>query len=273
MLDPSSSQPPSLEELQSLIPQLEILSFIGHGGMGTFYKARQPMMNRFAAVKIFLVDPASDQALIEGFKREARAMAGLNHLHIVKIYDFGESGSILFLVMEYVHGDILERLIDYRGFGLQEIVAIVTQACDALDHAHERGVIHRDIRPGNTMLDDNGEVKIGDFGLARLVGEELFRRNLTDANQAMGTMDYVAPEQHDPDTTVDHRADIYSLGLMLYKLATRTLPRGDFFPPSHYAPDLNPRVDEIVIRCMQREPNNRYQTIRELRADLDQLRS
>ena len=174
MIDPSSSQPPSLEELQILIPQLEILSFIGHGGMGTFYKARQPMMNRFAAVKIFLVDPVSYQALIEGFKREARAMAGLNHPHCqnlrfrrIRLHPLPGHG-----IREGRYFGAVDLI--FESFGLQEIVAIVTQVCDALDHAHERGVIHRDIRPGNTMLDDDGEVKIGDFGLARLVGEELF---------------------------------------------------------------------------------------------------
>jgi serine/threonine protein kinase len=272
VIDPSTSQPPSIEELQKLIPQLEILSFIGHGGMGTFYKARQPMMNRFVALKVFLVDPITDQELIEGFRREAKAMASLNHTNIVKIFDFGESGSILYLVMEFVPGDILERLIEFRGFGLQEMVTILTQVCDALEHAHNKGVVHRDLRPGNTMLDDSGKAIVGDFGLARFIGEELFRRDLTAANLAMGTLDYVAPEQHDPNAIIDHRADIFSVGLMFYKLATRTIPRGTFYPPSHFAPDQDPRIDGIVIRCMQRDPNNRYQSIRDLRADLEQLR-
>lgn len=271
MIDPNSVQPPSIEELQALIPQLEILSFIGHGGMGTFYKASQSRMDRLTAVKIFQVDPVTDQTIIAKFKNEARAMAGLNHHHIVKIFDFGQSGSVLYLIMEYVEGDILERLISSRGFNLAEIVTIVSQVCDALEHAHKQGVIHRDIRPGNTMLDVNGKVKVGDFGLARLIGEELFRNNLTDSNQAMGTMDYVAPEQLDSSKTVDYRADIYSVGMMLYKLLTHTLPYGTFTLPSQLVAGLDPRVDAIVVRCLQRNPDNRYQKIAELRTDLNQL--
>ena len=271
MIDPNSIQPPSIEELQILIPQLEILSFIGHGGMGTYYQARHAKMDRLTAVKIFRVNPVTDQSIIQKFKLEARAMAGLNHLHIVKIYDFGETGSFLFLMMEYVQGDTLERLIDSRGFNLPEIVALITQVCDALEHAHGQGVIHRDIRPGNTMLDVNGHVKVGDFGLARLIGEELFRHNLTETNQAMGTMDYVAPEQFDPEKTIDYRADIYSVGMMLYKLLTRTLPYGTFTSPSNLVAGLDPRVDDIVICCLQRNPDNRYQKIQNLRADLINL--
>lgn len=265
-------QPPSLEEVQALLPHLEILSYIGHGGMGTFYKARHPRLDRLVAIKILLIDPNSDSSFIEGFKREARAMAGLSHRNIIGIYDFGETDSALYLIMEYVQGDILERLIESRGFGLQEVVNILMQVCDALDHSHKQGVIHRDLRMGNTMLNISKEIKVGDFGLARLIGEELFRRNLTAENRAMGTMDYVAPEQYTPGMAFDLRADIFSLGLMLYKLATRTLPRGAFVPPSHFVPDLDPRVDEIVIRCMQRDPENRYQTVVDVRTQLDSLR-
>lgn len=265
--------PPSLNEVQALLPQLEILAFIGHGGMGTFYQARQSNLDRLTAVKILPVDPGHDASLIEGFKREAKAMAGLTHPNIVGIYDFGETCSNLYLIMEFVAGDILERLIDSRGFDLQQIAAIVTQVCSALNFAHERGVIHRDIRPGNTMLDDEGQVKVGDFGLARLVGEELFRRNLTEANQAMGTMDYVAPEQLESGTPVDHRADIYSVGMMLYKLVTHTLPHGTFVLPSSVVPDLNPGIDEIVTRCLQRNPDNRYQNITEVWVEVDRLRT
>lgn len=263
---------PSLEEIQALLPNLEILDYIGHGGMGTYYKARQPRLARLVAIKILLVDPGSDASLIEGFTREARAMAGLTHPHIIGIYDFSPIGSTLYIIMEHVEGETLEWLIESRGFGLQEVITILTQVCNALDYAHEQGVIHRDLRLGNTMLDNAGQVKVGDFGLARLIGEELFRHNLTEANEAMGTMDYVAPEQHEPGITVDLRADIYSIGLMLYKLTTRTLPRGAFVPPSHFVPDLDPRVDEIVIRCMQRDPNNRYQTIAEVLTELNRLR-
>lgn len=264
-------QPPTIEELQILIPHLQILSFIGHGGMGTYYKASQTKLDRLVAIKVLLVDPGSDASLIEGFNREARRMARLIHPNIVRIYDSGETNSTLYLVMEYVEGDILERLIDSREFSFIEVVTIGIQICKALACAHANGVIHRDIRPGNTILDINGNVKVSDFGLARLLGEELFKRNLTMENQAMGTMDYVAPEQLESGSSIDARADIFSVGLMLYKLFTRTLPRGTFVRPSDLVPNLDPRVDEIIIGCMQRNPDNRYQTISDLSIALDGL--
>ena len=263
--------PPPVEELQARFPELEILSFVGHGGMGTYYRAHHPKLERHCAVKVLPVNPDADAGLIEGFRKEARAMAGLNHPNIVGVYEFVEDETALYLVLEFVEGDILERIIDSRYFPPAEILAIITQVCDALNHAHEQGVIHRDIRPGNTMVDQQGRVKVGDFGLARLMGEELFRRNLTETNLAMGTMDYVAPEQHQPDHPVDHRADVYSVGMMLYRLLTRTLPRGSFVPPSQLIPDLDPRVDDLVIRCMQRDPNNRFQEITELWGEVDRL--
>ncbi len=240
--------------------------------MGTYYRARHPKLDRLAAVKILPVNPDIDAELIESFKKEAKAMARLNHTNIIGIYEFMETQSTLYLVMEFVEGDIFERLINTRSFDLSEILSIITQVCAALKYAHENGVIHRDLRPGNTLLDQNGIVKVGDFGLARLMGEELFRRRMTANNLEMGTMDYVAPEQLEPGHPVDHRADIYSLGMMLYKLLTRTLPRGTFVVPSKLVPSLDPRVDDLVIRCLQRNPANRFQQIADLWAEVDHLR-
>lgn len=250
---------------------MEILSFIRHGGMGTYYQARHPKLDRLAALKILPVNPDIDAELIANFKKEAKAMARLNHTNIIGIYEFMETDSTLYLVMEFVQGDIFERVINTRSFELTEILAIVTQICAALDYAHKNGVIHRDLRPGNTLFDQNGRVKIGDFGLARLMGEELFRRKMTATNLEMGTMDYVAPEQLEPGHPVDHRADIYSLGMMIYKLLTRTLPRGTFIEPSKLVPNLDPRVDDLVIRCLQRNPDNRYQNITEVWTEADQI--
>jgi eukaryotic-like serine/threonine-protein kinase len=263
--------PPTVEELQEKFPHLEILSLVGHGGMGTYYRARHPKLDRFAALKLLPVDPASDAGLIERFKKEAKAMARLNHTNIIRVYEFIETETALYLLMEFVEGDILERLINARYFDQSEILAIITQVCAALNHAHENGVIHRDLRPGNTMLDQSGLVKVGDFGLARLMGEELFRRKMTEANLAMGTMDYVAPEQLVAEHPVDHRADIYSVGMMIYKLLTRTLPRGSFVAPSTLVPSLDPRIDDLVIRCLQRNPDNRFQQVTELWVEANSL--
>lgn len=263
--------PPTVAELQEQIPHLEILSFVGHGGMGTYYRARHPKLERLAAVKILPVDPRTDAELIQGFKKEAKAMARLSHSNIIGIYEFLETETALYLVMEFVEGDIFERLINARSFDLSEILAIITQVCSALNHAHENGVIHRDLRPGNTMLDQSGLVKVGDFGLARLMGEELFRRKMTETNLAMGTMDYVAPEQLEAGHPVDHRADIYSLGMMIYKLLTRVLPRGSFVVPSKLVPNLDPRIDDLVIRCLQRDPDNRFQHVTELWIEINRL--
>lgn len=263
--------PPTVAELQAEIPHLEILSFVGHGGMGTYYRARHPKLERLAAVKILPVDPRTDADLIASFKKEAKAMARLSHPNIIGIYEFLETETALYLVMEFVEGDIFERLINARSFDLSEILAIITQICSALNHAHENGVIHRDLRPGNTMLDQSGLVKVGDFGLARLMGEELFRRKMTETNLAMGTMDYVAPEQLETGYPVDHRADIYSLGMMIYKLLTRVLPRGSFVVPSKLVPNLDPRIDDLVIRCLQRNPANRFQQVTELWIEVNRL--
>ena len=263
--------PPTVAELQAEIPHLEILSFVGHGGMGTYYRARHPKLERLAAVKILPVDPRTDADLIASFKKEAKAMARLSHPNIIGIYEFLETETALYLVMEFVEGDIFERLINARSFDLSEILAIITQVCSALNHAHENGVIHRDLRPGNTMLDRSGLVKVGDFGLARLMGEELFRRKMTETNLAMGTMDYVAPEQLETGYPVDHRADIYSLGMMIYKLLTRVLPRGSFVVPSKLVPNLDPRIDDLVIRCLQRNPANRFQQVTELWIEVNRL--
>lgn len=266
-------RPPSIEEVQALVPRDKVLGFIGHGGMGTFYRARQTRLDRLVAIKVLLVDPQSDAHLIEGFKREARAMAKLNHKHIIKIFDFGEANSKLFLIMEHVAGQTLELLNETRRFSLQESVSMLMQVCDALEYAHGQGVLHRNLRLANTMLDENGMVKVGDFGLARLIGEELFRRNLAGDNLAMGSLESVAPEQHDEDVEVDHRADIFSLGVMLYKLTAGELPEDEFVPPSKIKPSLDPLVDGIVTRCMQRDPDRRYQSISDVRAALDMLAS
>ena len=265
-------QPPTLEEVQALVPRDEVLSFIGHGGMGTYYKANQPRLERMAAIKVLVVDAMLDATLIEDFKQEARAMAGLTHQNIIKIYDFGQTDSKLFMIMEHVEGQTLEYLIQQQGFGIKDTADMLLQVCDALHSAHKEGVLHRDLRLGNTMLDSDGCIKVGDFGMARLIGEELFRRNLLEENQAMGTMEYLAPEQCVEDATVDIRADIFSVGVMLYKLATRTLPKERFVPPSHFVPDINPLVDEIVITCMNRRPENRYQSIKDLKAKLKRLK-
>ncbi len=265
-------KPPSLEEVQALVPRDEVISFIGHGGMGTYYKAHQPRLDRMAAIKVLIVDAVLDASLIEDFKDEARAMANLTHSNIIKIYDFGETDSKLFMVMEHVEGQTLENLIQHRGFGIKDIADMLLQVCEALHSAHKEGMLHRDLRLGNTMLDSHGCIKVGDFGMARLIGEELFRRNLLEENQAMGTMEYLAPEQCVEGAPVDIRADIFSVGVMLYKLATRTLPKERFVPPSHFAPDINPLVDEIVINCMNRRPENRYQSIKELKAKLKRLK-
>jgi eukaryotic-like serine/threonine-protein kinase len=264
-------EPPSVEKLQPHFADLEILSFIKHGGMGTYYKARHLKLDRLSAVKILPVNPETDAEFIANFKVAARAMARLNHTNIIGVYEFKETVSALFLVVEFVHGDIFERVIDSRTFELTEILAIITQVCSALNYAHSEGVIHRDLRPGNTLFNHDGQVKIGDFGLARLMGEELFRREMTANNLAMGTIDYVAPEQFEPGSVVDHRADIYSLGMMIYKLLTKTLPHGTFTLPSALVPNLDPRLDELVIRCLQRNPVNRFQHITEVWAEVDRI--
>lgn len=261
---------PAVEEIAGRFPQLEVIELIGKGGMGAVYKARQRTLDRVVALKI--INPARDDdpAFAERFTREARALAKLNHPHIVTVHDFGQADGLYFLVMEYVDGTNLRTLIRDRRMSPQEALAIVPPLCDALQYAHDEGVVHRDIKPENILVDQKGRVKIADFGLAKLLGLGPADVTLTAAHQAMGTLHYMAPEQLERPQTVDHRADIYSLGVTFYEMLTGELPLGRFAPPSRKV-QVDVRLDEIVLRALERDPEQRYQHASDVKTDMSRI--
>jgi predicted Ser/Thr protein kinase len=261
---------PPIEQLSALFPQLEIVELIGHGGMGAVYKARQPSLDRFVALKILLPGIGRDPTFAERFSREARALAKLSHPHIVAVYDSGEAGGLFYLVMEYVDGVNLRQAIRAGQVSPEKALAIVPQICDALQYAHEEGVVHRDIKPENVLLDRKGRVKVADFGLAKLLGHEVRDITLTGTRQAMGTLHYMAPEQYEKPQAVDHRADIYSLGVVFYELLTGKLPLGRFALPSEKV-QVDVRLDQVVLKTLEREPERRYQYVSEVRTEVDSI--
>ena len=279
---PAQFDPPSVEELASLFPGLEILKLLGHGGMGAVYQARQTKLDRLVALKIIRPESASDLTFAERFLREARTLARLNHPSIVGVHDFGEvktgsppegtstPGTLYYFVMEYVDGANLRQLIEIGELTPETAVGIVPQVCEALQFAHDEGVVHRDIKPENILVDSRGQVKIADFGLARLIESSPKDFTLTGTHQVMGTPRYMAPEQMEGSHNVDHRADIYSLGVVFYEMLTGQVPVGHFDPPSKKV-QIDVRLDEVVLRSLAREPERRYQQVSEVKTDVESV--
>jgi len=258
--------------MAALFPQLEIIALLGQGGMGAVYKARQPRLNRFVALKILSPEKQNDPQFSERFEREARALAWLNHPNIVTVYDFGETQGNYYLLMEFVDGMTLRKLLQARRLASAEALAIVPQICQALQYAHEQGIIHRDIKPENILLDRKGQVKIADFGIAKLLDLEPQNISLTGAADVVGTPHYMAPEQIEKPQTVDHRADIYSLGVVFYEMLTGELPLGNFQPPSQKA-SIDARLDEVVLHALEKEPERRYQEASQVKTAVETIAS
>src|SRR5262249_12293821 len=207
----------------------------------------------------------------ERFAREARALARLSHPNIVAVHDFGESDGLFYLVMEYVDGANLRHVLEDGPLNPARAPAIIPQICEALQDAHQEGIVHRDVKPENILLDRRGRVKIADFGLAKLLGRPRAAFTLTGTNQVMGTLDYMAPEQRQRPQEVDHRADIYSLGVVFYEMLTGELPLGRFAPPSQVA-RVDARLDPVVFRALEREPERRYQRASHVKSDVESIR-
>ncbi|MBX9627321.1 MAG: serine/threonine protein kinase [Gemmataceae bacterium] len=290
--DGSPGPPADLPEL----PGYELLDYLGDGGMGRVYKARQVRLDRLVAVKIVRPDRLARPGAVERFEREARAVAKLDHPNIVRIHDANEAGDVHFLVMEYLAGTDLSRMVDLRGpLPVAEACEYARQAAVALGHAHERGLVHRDVKPANLMV-CGGVVKVLDLGLARLrvldaddedgppadPGAEV-EDTLTRDGVAMGTPDYMAPEQALDTAGADIRADLYSLGCTLYAVLTGEVvfPGGDPLekarrhaaeepaPLNVVRPEAPPRLAAVVARMMAKDPAARYQTPAEVAAALE----
>ncbi|MBI5773656.1 MAG: serine/threonine protein kinase [Verrucomicrobia bacterium] len=290
-------------DLAPHFPQLEILECLGRGGMGVVYKARQKSLNRFVALKLLAPERVPDAKFAERFTREAQALAALNHPSIVTIYDFGRTTppqtpdaiphpSFFFLLMEFVDGVNLRQAMKAGRFTPEQALAIVPPVCEALQYAHEHGIVHRDIKPENLLLDKDGRVKIADFGIAKMLGgaatllspigslAESGKDGGTTATgvsplpeptlaSTAGTPQYMAPEQK-AHRAADHRADIYSLGVVLYEMLTGELPADKLQPPSRKV-QIDVRLDEIVLRALEVKPELRYQTAGEFRTQVENV--
>lgn len=255
---PSGFVPPSIDELQELIPAYEFIEFIDRGGMGAVYKAKQPQLDRTVAVKLLPPDFGRELSFEKRFRREAKTMAQLSHPNIVSVFDFGETKEgHLYIVMEFIEGSDLRRIIRSQSLKASQVLPIINQICDALQYAHDHGIIHRDIKPANILINKEGHVKVGDFGLAKPFITDPDLSQVSSPGVSAGTPAYMAPEAME-DNEIDHRADIYSLGVVIYEMLTGILPKGAFDPPSKCAgADL--KFDEIVNRAMQSDREARFQ--------------
>ncbi|KAA5545313.1 serine/threonine protein kinase [Roseiconus nitratireducens] len=292
--------PPSIEELSEHIVGYDVNAKIGQGGMGAVYSGRQKSLDRPVAIKILPPQIASRPGFRERFAREGRALAKLNHPNIVAVYDFGQAGPYAMLVMELVEGANLREVLAQGRLSQAEALEIIPQLCDALSYAHEEGVVHRDIKPENLLFDARGRLKITDFGLAKLLAtksdssetESDSREADADAEPAdqdsptrgvVGTIHYMAPEQLEKPRSVDHRADLYALGVVFYEMLTGELPIGRFEPPSSRV-NLPPagssgppgisidiRLDEVVLKALEKQPEKRYANAAEILSDLHSI--
>ena len=266
---------PDPADLEGEFPDMEILELLGQGGMGAVYKARQRSLDRLTAIKIFPRSLTGDPSFAERFHQEARVLARLSHPHIVAAYEFGQSDRYCYFVMEFVDGITLKQALFGEQIPPGEALAVAHQICEALAFAHDKGIVHRDIKPGNILLEgapdspvsQSGRVRVADFGLAKLLEGGALDFSLTASGHRMGTLHYMAPEQVESPGHVDHRADIYAVGVVLYEMLTGELPIGRFPEPSTRA-DVGPEIDALVLRCLEKSPGNRFQTARELQEAL-----
>jgi eukaryotic-like serine/threonine-protein kinase len=263
-----------------------VLEKLGAGGMGVVYRARDEQLERDVALKVLPSGTLSDDSARRNFRKEALALAKLNHPNIETVYEFGSQEGTDFLVMEYVPGNTLAQRLARGPLAEKEIVALGMQIAAALEEAHERGIVHRDLKPANIALTARGQAKVLDFGLAKLLrpDQELTTDHLTDSRQIPGTLPYMSPEQLRAEP-IDARADIYTAGVVLYEMATNRRPFAGDLPSQvigailHEPPVLprvlNPRIsaglERIILKCMDKEPDQRYQSARELLVDLRRL--
>ena len=252
--------------VQSQLPDYELMESLGRGGMGAVFRARQVKLDREVAIKVLLPPPGEVQGWSERFQREAQALARLVHPGIVTVHDFGQGEDLAWIVMELVDGADLRQMLDEGRLPQAEALAIVPALCEALQYAHDQGVVHRDIKPENVLFDRFGGVKLVDFGLAKLSGDA-GGLQLTRTDQAMGTPRYMAPEQLERPRDVDHRADLFSLGVVFYEMLTGHVPAGVVEPPSRIA-GVDPGIDDVVLGALEREPDRRPQSAADIERGL-----
>ncbi|MBI4617366.1 MAG: protein kinase [Planctomycetes bacterium] len=232
---------------------------LGEGGMGVVYLANQLSLGKKVAVKVLPPDLGKNPEFISRFNREARALAALNHPNIVTIIDKGFENDLYYFVMEYVEGISLRQVLREKKLTADEALRIIPALCSALEYAHERGIVHRDIKPENILITPEGRIKIADFGLSKIVEGDNPPPPITRTHTTVGTFEYMAPEQRESSRTVDRRADLYSLGVVLYEMLTGELPIGRFPPPSAKNGKISQELDAVVLRALDKDPERRYQ--------------
>ncbi|MBJ6761205.1 serine/threonine protein kinase [Myxococcaceae bacterium JPH2] len=273
----SSIEPTAISRHRTpdLITGYRLEKLVGTGGMGEVHKATQLSLGRTVAVKLLNPELAKDPSFIARFQKEAAALAALSHPHVVSIVDKGNTTTTYYLVMEFVDGPSLRELMRTPPQDSPVLLRRMLEICRAIEYAHGRGVIHRDLKPENILLDQQagGIAKVSDFGLASFLDDAnaSSRFALTSTHVSMGTVSYMAPEQRVDAKSADARADIFSLGVILYEMFTGEVPLGTFDLPSRRRPGLDPRVDGIVTRCLKPDPADRYQTVTALITDLEPL--
>ena len=266
----------------------QVTAKLGEGGMGEVYRARDEHLDRDVALKVLPPGMLADETARRRFRREAEALSRLNHAHIATVHDFDSSDGIDFLVMEYVPGQTLSQHIAGRPLPEKEVATLGSDVAAALEEAHERGVVHRDLKPANIIVSPKGRVKVLDFGLAQLSGTAADVEQTTTRSESgfEGTLPYMAPEQVRGEA-IDARTDVYALGVVLYEMATGRRPFDDtqtgrltdailhapLTPPTELQPGLNPELERIISKCLERDPENRYQSAKEVAIDLRRLGS
>lgn len=263
----------------TLAGRYEITARIGGGGMALVYKALDNLLNRYVAVKMLRQQFVHDEEFIQRFRREAQSAASLSHPNVVSIYDVGQTDDTHYIVMEYVEGHNLNEIIQQRApLQVEEAVRIATQICDALDHAHQNRIIHRDIKPHNILIGRNGRVKVTDFGIARAVTSS----TITQTGSVVGSVHYFSPE-HAKGISAGEKSDLYSLGIVLYQMLTGRLPflgespisvalkhlQEPFEEPRKVNPHIPQSVENIILKSMRKSPAERYQSAAEMLRDLE----
>ncbi|MBE6082439.1 MAG: Stk1 family PASTA domain-containing Ser/Thr kinase [Tissierellaceae bacterium] len=261
----------------------EIIEKIGGGGMALVYKARCRLLDRYVAIKVLREEFTSDEEFIRKFRRESQAAAKLSHPNIVSIYDVGVEGDIYYIVMEYIKGKTLKEVIREKGkLSFEETVDYSIQIAEALAHAHANHIVHRDIKPHNIMITEDGRVKVTDFGIARAATSS----TVTNTNNVLGSVHYFSPEQAKGGYT-DEKSDIYSLGIVMYEMITGKVPfegespisvalkhvQEEIVPPSHIDPTINKNLEKIIMKCVRKEQMERYKSANELLVDLKRIKN
>jgi serine/threonine protein kinase len=248
------------------IKDYEILGKIGEGGIAEIFQARQVSLDRLVAIKIISPDMVGDTDIVRRFDRESVTIANLNHPNIVHIIDKGIADGRYYFVMEYVDGKSFKEMINSPDYSQHDKLEIIIMALKGLDYAHKNGVIHRDVKPANILIDRHGNAMMADFGIAQIVKKPDYEQTHSDV--IMGTLAYMSPEQRESSANVDQTTDIFSVGIMIYEILTGRRPVGRFKLPSEINPNLATRYDQIITKCLTENPKDRYQTAVELKDDI-----